>query len=120
MIILEPSQECFVSAILGFCAIWYLTQTTYLALCFVGWHLTYWAVCDYILITIVQVFNAFMFNYFFVLERAVTLLHSTVYCLLDLSRNDGTTDLFDGLDESGDPMENVSLHIIVGWKNKVL
>ncbi|KAI6184126.1 Ceramide glucosyltransferase [Aphelenchoides bicaudatus] len=54
MIVLEPSQECFASAFLGFLAVYFLTQTSYFALCFVCWHISYWCLCDYILISIVQ------------------------------------------------------------------
>lgn len=55
MIVLEPSQECFVSAILGACAFGYLTQSIYFSIGFALWHVLYWAVCDFILISIVQV-----------------------------------------------------------------
>lgn len=54
MIVLEPSQECFMSAILGACAIGYLTQSAYFSLLFVGWHILYWAICDYILSRIIH------------------------------------------------------------------
>jgi ceramide glucosyltransferase len=54
MIVLEPSQECLISAIFGACAIGYLTQNVYFSFVFIGWHILYWAICDYTLITIVQ------------------------------------------------------------------
>ncbi|KAI6242795.1 Ceramide glucosyltransferase [Aphelenchoides fujianensis] len=54
MIILEPSQECFVSSLLGACALGYLTESLYVALVFVVLHVGYWAICDYTLITLLQ------------------------------------------------------------------
>jgi len=54
MIVLEPSQECFASAILGAAAIGYLTQALHFSLVFVVWHISFWAICDFILINIVQ------------------------------------------------------------------
>jgi ceramide glucosyltransferase len=54
MIVLEPAQECFMSGIFGACAMRYLTQNVYFSFVFIGWHILYWAVCDYILISVIQ------------------------------------------------------------------
>ncbi|KAI6194408.1 Ceramide glucosyltransferase [Aphelenchoides besseyi] len=54
MIVLEPSQECFVSCVLGACALGYLTGSVYCSMIFSLLHITYWAICDFTLITFIQ------------------------------------------------------------------
>jgi hypothetical protein len=52
-------------------------------------------------------------------ERATSIFHVAIYRVLVLPRTYGAAHLFDGLNESGNSVENIKLPAVVGRKNKI-
>ena len=92
-IILEPIQECVLACVLGSLSVYQLFSI-YTVPFFVIFHILYWAICDYVLISIMQVsfevLEADLRNVF--LEWTFTIFTTAVCCVLDCTRSDGFPD----------------------------
>lgn len=76
-ILLEPIQESILSSLIGACGV--CTFFGFYALpFFFAFHFSYWCICDYILISIMQVLSVILC--FIIIGFIIHLLHMTFWC----------------------------------------